>query len=77
MDGITPLSFAMTGIHPDQRTPPGPRARFPGHMLVEFARRRLPFMVESAEGGLSMRIEGVNQHSNQTASIKPDSEYLW
>lgn len=30
-------------------TPPGPTARFPGHMLLEFARRRLPFLVESAE----------------------------
>jgi len=30
-------------------TPPGPRARFPGHTLLEFARRRLPFLVESAE----------------------------
>jgi cytochrome P450 len=29
--------------------PPGPRQRFPGHTLVEFARRRLPFMVESAK----------------------------
>lgn len=29
--------------------PPGPRQIFPGHMLLEFARRRLPFMVESAE----------------------------
>ena len=29
--------------------PPGPRARFPGHTLLEFARRRLPFLVESAE----------------------------
>jgi cytochrome P450 len=29
--------------------PPGPRALFPGHMLLEFARRRLPFLVESAE----------------------------
>src|SRR3954468_3655964 len=28
--------------------PPGPRALFPGHMLLEFARRRLPFLVESA-----------------------------
>ncbi|HVS60378.1 MAG TPA: cytochrome P450, partial [Gemmatimonadaceae bacterium] len=33
----------------DKLTPPGPRARFPGHMMVEFLRRRLPFMVESAE----------------------------
>lgn len=30
-------------------TPPGPTARFPGHMMLEFARRRLPFLVESAE----------------------------
>jgi cytochrome P450 len=29
--------------------PPGPGARFPGHMLLEFARRRLPFLVESAQ----------------------------
>src|SRR3954468_13664001 len=29
--------------------PPGPRALFPGHMLLQFARRRLPFMIESAE----------------------------
>jgi cytochrome P450 len=29
-------------------TPPGPRSRFPGHTLLEFARRRLPFLVESA-----------------------------
>jgi cytochrome P450 len=28
--------------------PPGPRALFPGHTLLEFARRRLPFLVESA-----------------------------
>jgi cytochrome P450 len=28
--------------------PPGPRACFPGHMLLEFARRRLPFLIESA-----------------------------
>ena len=28
--------------------PPGPRALFPGHILLEFARRRLPFLVESA-----------------------------
>lgn len=34
---------------PGPRTPPGPRARFPGHMLFEFARRRLPFMIESAK----------------------------
>ena len=39
----------MTGIHPDKRTPPGPRSRFPGYTLIQFARRRLPFMVESAE----------------------------
>ena len=39
----------MTAVHPDTRTPPGPRARFPGHMLFEFARRRLPFLIESAE----------------------------
>jgi cytochrome P450 len=32
-----------------RRSPPGPRARFPGHMMLEFLRRRLPFMVESAE----------------------------
>ena len=32
-----------------QSTPPGPRAHFPGHTLIEFARRRLPFLVESAE----------------------------
>src|ERR1700731_3434667 len=32
----------------DSRIPPGPRARFPGHTLIQFARRRLPFMVESA-----------------------------
>ena len=32
----------------DRRNPPGPTARFPGHMMVEFFRRRLPFMVESA-----------------------------
>ena len=49
MDGITPLQVAMTGIHPDKRTPPGPRSRFPGYTLIQFARRRLPFMVESAE----------------------------
>jgi cytochrome P450 len=29
--------------------PPGPTARFPGHMLLEFARRRLEFLVESAD----------------------------
>jgi cytochrome P450 len=29
--------------------PPGPRALFPGHTLLEFARRRLPFLVESAQ----------------------------
>jgi cytochrome P450 len=28
--------------------PPGPRARYPGHALLQFARRRLPFLVESA-----------------------------
>src|SRR4051812_14650334 len=28
--------------------PPGPRALFPGHMLLQFARRRLPFLIESA-----------------------------
>src|SRR3954469_19046589 len=28
--------------------PPGPRARFPGDTLMQFARRRLEFMVESA-----------------------------
>lgn len=39
----------MPRTTPDKLTPPGPRARFPGHMLVEFARRRLPFMVESAK----------------------------
>src|SRR3954470_24330664 len=33
----------------DSRNPPGPTARFPGHMMVEFFRRRLPFMIESAE----------------------------
>jgi cytochrome P450 len=48
MDGIAPLSFAMTAVHPDTRTPPGPRARFPGHTMLEFARRRLPFLIESA-----------------------------
>jgi len=39
----------MTAVHPVTRTPPGPRARFPGHMLFELARRRLPFLIESAE----------------------------
>jgi cytochrome P450 len=39
----------MPGKVPDSRTPPGPRARFPGHTMIQFARRRLPFMVESAE----------------------------
>jgi len=39
----------MPRIAPDRLNPPGPHAKFPGHMLVEFARRRLPFMVESAE----------------------------
>jgi cytochrome P450 len=39
----------MTAIHPDTQTPPGPRARFPGHMMLEFARRRLPFLIESAK----------------------------
>ncbi len=34
---------------PDSRTPPGPPARFPGHMLIRFARRRLPFMIGSAK----------------------------
>src|SRR6266550_4014771 len=34
---------------PERQNPPGPRARFPGHILLQFARRRLPFMVESAE----------------------------
>ncbi|HEY1951440.1 MAG TPA: cytochrome P450 [Gemmatimonadaceae bacterium] len=29
--------------------PPGPRQRFPGQMILEFARRRLPFLVESAQ----------------------------
>ena len=33
----------------DRLSPPGPRARFPGHMMLEFLRRRLPLMVESAE----------------------------
>jgi len=32
-----------------RQTPPGPRARFPGHTMLEFARRRLPFLVESAK----------------------------
>ena len=56
MDGIAPLAFAMTAVDPDTRTqpadtrtPPGPRARFPGHMMLEFARRRLPFLIESAK----------------------------
>ena len=39
----------MPATTPDKRTPPGPRARFPGHMMLEFLRRRLPFMIESAE----------------------------
>ncbi|HEX9248982.1 MAG TPA: cytochrome P450, partial [Gemmatimonadaceae bacterium] len=39
----------MPSKAPDRRTPPGPRARFPGHTLIQFARRRLPFMVESAQ----------------------------
>jgi cytochrome P450 len=46
----------VTAIDPDTRTqpvytrtPPGPRARFPGHMMLEFARRRLPFLIESAK----------------------------
>ncbi|MEO8579950.1 MAG: cytochrome P450 [Gemmatimonadales bacterium] len=30
-------------------SPPGPRARFPGDTLLQFARRRLPFLVESAK----------------------------
>src|SRR6202162_6512188 len=34
---------------PTKRSPPGPRARFPGYMMLQFLRRRLPFMVESAE----------------------------
>ena len=38
----------MPGKTADTLSPPGPRARFPGHMMVEFLRRRLPFMVESA-----------------------------
>lgn len=33
----------------DTLSPPGPRARFPGHTLLQFARRRLPFLVESAK----------------------------
>jgi cytochrome P450 len=43
------IDLAMPGKSPDKRNPPGPPARFPGHMLIEFARRRLPFMVESAK----------------------------
>src|SRR5450830_833613 len=42
-------AHAMPGKAPDSRTPPGPPARFPGHMLIRFARRRLPFMIESAK----------------------------
>src|SRR6202162_3679321 len=34
---------------PTKRSPPGPRARFPGYMMLQFLRRRLSFMVESAE----------------------------
>jgi cytochrome P450 len=34
---------------PDSYDPPGPRARFPGHMMLRFLRRRLPLMVESAK----------------------------
>lgn len=32
----------------DRSNPPGPRARFPGQMMLQLARRRLPFLVESA-----------------------------
>ncbi|HEV2018727.1 MAG TPA: cytochrome P450 [Gemmatimonadaceae bacterium] len=39
----------MPGRFADKRSPPGPRARFPGHMMLQFLRRRLPFMIESAE----------------------------
>jgi cytochrome P450 len=38
----------MPGNTPTRSSAPGPRARFPGHMMLEFLRRRLPFMVESA-----------------------------
>ncbi|MFN2635415.1 MAG: cytochrome P450 [Gemmatimonadaceae bacterium] len=38
----------MTVIALPRSDPPGPRAKFPGQMMLEFARRRLPFMVESA-----------------------------
>lgn len=33
----------------DSPSLPGPRARFPGDTLLQFARRRLPFLVESAK----------------------------
>lgn len=39
----------MTAVEIPRTDPPGPRAKYPGHMLVEFGRRRLPFMIESAE----------------------------
>ena len=39
----------MPGRFADKRSPPGPRARFPGYMMLQFLRRRLPFMIESVE----------------------------
>jgi cytochrome P450 len=39
----------MTVVETQRADPPGPRAKYPGHMLVEFGRRRLPFMIESVE----------------------------
>lgn len=43
------IEAAMPGKTSDKRNPPGPPTRFPGHMLIRFARRRLPFLVESAK----------------------------
>jgi cytochrome P450 len=37
----------MTAAVSQRDDPPGPRAKYPGHMLVEFGSRRLPFMIES------------------------------
>lgn len=43
------MDVAVPSKSPDNRTPPGPPARFPGHMMIEFGRRRLAFLVESAK----------------------------
>jgi cytochrome P450 len=44
-----PDDTATPALKTAHRDPPGPRARFPGHMMLRFLRRRLPLMVESAK----------------------------